>query len=233
MLKVHQGFSVGQKMLSDDKISLWLSLRMEQFCRLALRESPWGLQGSIMNSGEILRKLRASQQEANEAFGIVYDTYAERIYTYCRRILNNDTRVLDDIFQNVFVMFYEAVRKGTEIENINSYLLRTARNLCWNEQKRAGFSNTELMEELHGITDQSYEQKQLMELIHRAVELLPNDLRDVFVMREELGMEYDEIAEAMNITMGSARNRIWKAKQQVREILSPYLHDLNNRDELS
>ncbi len=185
----------------------------------------------IVNSEHIIQQLRGTEKTAHEAFMVVYDAFSDRVYSYCRRILHNDTRTLDDIFQNVFVQFYEQARKGTDIRNIGAYLLRIARNMCLNEQSRAGYNVAEFLDEAHSTHGHTYEQKQLLELLWQTIDLLPDDLRDAFVMREELDMSYEEIAEALNITNGTARNKIWRAKAQVRELLQPYLRELNENKE--
>ncbi len=178
-----------------------------------------------MSNEHIVKKLRGSATEANEAFAYVYDCYADRVYAYCRRMLRSDLRSLDDVCQNVFVHFFDVVRRGKDVQNIGAYLLRSARNQCINEQQRLQRISHEFLDEEHGRFDRGMEQHQLLEIIQQALELLPEDLRSVFVMREELELSYEEIAETLNCTQGTVRNKVWRAKQQMREMLAPYLHE--------
>jgi RNA polymerase sigma-70 factor (ECF subfamily) len=55
------------------------------------------------------------------------------------------------------------------------------------------------------------------------VELLPQSLRDVFVLREINGLEYEEVAEIAGCTQEAARMRISRARRALRKALEKYL----------
>ncbi|MBI3258157.1 MAG: RNA polymerase sigma factor [Ignavibacteriae bacterium] len=73
---------------------------------------------------------------------------------------------------------------------------------------------------------QSYEQKELLDLIARSLELLSFEYREIFILREYDGLSYEEIAEVTGTTVTNAKTRAFRAKQKVKEILQPYLKDL-------
>ena len=74
---------------------------------------------------------------------------------------------------------------------------------------------------------QNYEQKELLDLITHSLELVDDDFREAFVLREYSGLSYKEIAEVTNITLANAKSRVFRAKQQIKTILKPYLKDLS------
>jgi len=74
----------------------------------------------------------------------------------------------------------------------------------------------------------SHEKKELLELVTTALALLPEDYRESFVLREYDGLSYQEIADITHTSLATVKIRIFRAKQKIREILSPYLTDLSN-----
>jgi RNA polymerase sigma-70 factor (ECF subfamily) len=75
--------------------------------------------------------------------------------------------------------------------------------------------------------DRPYEQKELLDILGRALDLLPDDYREAFVLREYNGLSYNEIAETVGISLDIVKIRIFRAKKKLREILAPYLVDLD------
>jgi RNA polymerase sigma-70 factor (ECF subfamily) len=73
----------------------------------------------------------------------------------------------------------------------------------------------------------NYEQKELLDLITRSLDLLEDDYREAFVLREYSGLSYEEIAEVTGISLGNAKSRVFRAKQKIKSILNPYLKDIS------
>ena len=76
------------------------------------------------------------------------------------------------------------------------------------------------------MSDEPAEKTELLKLITTALELLPDDYRESFVLREYDGLSYQEIAEITNSSMATVKIRLFRAKQKIRDILAPYLADL-------
>jgi RNA polymerase sigma-70 factor (ECF subfamily) len=56
--------------------------------------------------------------------------------------------------------------------------------------------------------------------------MLPDDYKEVLVLREMYGYSYNEIADIVETTMPIVRTRIYRAKQKIRVILAPFIDDL-------
>ena len=65
-----------------------------------------------------------------------------------------------------------------------------------------------------------------LEILGRALDLLPDDYREVFVLREYNGLSYIEIAEAVGVSLDTIKIRIFRAKKRLREILAPSLGEM-------
>jgi RNA polymerase sigma-70 factor (ECF subfamily) len=75
--------------------------------------------------------------------------------------------------------------------------------------------------------DQGYEQQELLEIIARALELLDFEHREAFVLRQYHGMPYKDISELTGENISTIKNRVWRAKEKIKEILEPILEDLS------
>jgi RNA polymerase sigma-70 factor (ECF subfamily) len=170
--------------------------------------------------------LSGGGSHAHQALSMLYKRHSPRIYSYVRKILG-DVQATDDIFQETFVRFYEMGVSGQDIQNVQGYLLKISRNLCLNEKAKKYNTSTITIENFEFPSlDTPYEQKELSRLISTALEMLPEDYKEVLILREMYGYSYNEIAEIVESTMPIVRTRIYRAKQKIRVILQPFIDDL-------
>ena len=92
---------------------------------------------------ELLKFIQNDANIKDKAFATLYHKYSSRIYLYCRKVLGEGNYV-NDIFQETFLKFLNAVEKGYEINNVLSYLLKTSRNLCLNFRRENKIYFTEI-----------------------------------------------------------------------------------------
>ena len=178
------------------------------------------------SDAELYAMLKGGDSSAHFGLSKLYERYSARVYSYCRKILG-DIQATDDIFQETFVRFYEMGVSGQEIQNIQGYLLKISRNLCLNEKAKKYNTSTISIENFEFPTlDIPYEQKELSRLISTALEMLPEDYKEVLILREMYGYSYNEIAEIVETSMPIVRTRIYRAKQKIRVILQPFIDDL-------
>ena len=84
-------------------------------------------------------------------------------------------------------------------------------------------------DETVGLPDHSADPERIAEIselrghLTAAIESLPQGYRECVVLRDVEGLSYDEIADAMEITVEAVRSRLARARQQLRQRLAPYL----------
>ncbi len=172
---------------------------------------------------DVLR--RSSGAESEYAFGELYHRYNQRIYAYCLKVTGNSDEARD-IFQETFVRSFKSAAHESSIENVGGFLMRIARNLCLNYNRDK--KETVAIEEFHLTgTGHHYEQEELLTLIHTALEYLDFEYRDAFVMRQYHDMSYEEIADITGDSIPALKNRVWRAKEKIKQILSPYIADIS------
>ncbi len=171
---------------------------------------------------ELYRLLVSDGPEREHAFAEVYARHSSRIYLYCRKIVA-DAALAEDLFQDTFLKVLQHARDGGEVRHVAAFLLRVARNLCLNA-KRDRRDNGVMFEEFHApSSDRPLESVELERLIERALQHLPSEHREAFVLQMYDGLSYQEIADLTNVQLTTVRNRVVRAKKKLRALLSAYV----------
>lgn len=176
------------------------------------------------NESELVKFISQCGAQREAAFKEIYSRFSSRVYLYCQKLTGDSTHA-DDIFQEVFLKFLNSAECGTQIENVMGYLLRIARNLCLNARRDTKEVPTDLNDLIIPVTERKLESEELEKMIESALELLPSEHKDAFVLQVYEGLSYKEIAELTDVPLTTVRNRVVRAKSKLREILLPYLED--------
>jgi len=110
------------------------------------------------------------------------------------------------------------------LNSVNFYLFKIARNICLN-YKRDKKVSYNLDDYQIAARNDDYERIEVMELLKTALDFLDFDYREAFILRQYQGMAYKDIATITGDSVSAVKNRVWRAKEKIKEILSPYLED--------
>jgi len=174
--------------------------------------------------------LRSEPHRANEAFAILYRRHEQRVRLYALRMLGC-SELASDIVQETFVRLYRTIADGTSIQQTSGYIIRTARNLCFNlkrdTKKTVRVDDLEIALPVQsGFGHANYETNELMEIIGIALDCLDDDYKEAFILRYYSEMSYEEIAELTATTATNAASRVFRAKEKLKHLLAPYRVDL-------
>jgi RNA polymerase sigma-70 factor (ECF subfamily) len=141
----------------------------------------------------------------------------------------------DDIVQDSMIAFYLNLDRIQPVENLRPYLFRIVRNRCYDLlRKRQRFNPLSLDEEPVEGWGALYEtltsdEAQPDEVAHwlmlhmevqAAIDRLPELQRQSLILYAEEKLSYQEIAEAMNTSIGTVKSRLFYAKRTLRQLLS-------------
>jgi RNA polymerase sigma-70 factor (ECF subfamily) len=173
-----------------------------------------------------------------DAFGVLVRRYERELYGYLRRYLG-DSSLAEDVFQNTFLQLYlksgqyEAGRPVRPwLYTIATHqaidaLRRNARHQVLSlDQKREDGSDGELrnlLDTLEGrgpapMDNVSAEERK--EKVRASVDRLPDFLRDVVILAYYQGLKYREIAEILDIPVGTVKSRLHAALGKLQEAWS-------------
>jgi RNA polymerase sigma-70 factor (ECF subfamily) len=143
------------------------------------------------------------------------------------RWLCRDVHDAEDLVQAAYLRALKFFA-GFHGENSRAWLLRIVRNTCYSflERKRARGTATVFDEETHAVASNGTDPESRLlredqkQSVHKAVEELPVELREVVVLRELEGLSYKEIAAIAEIPMGTVMSRLARARERLRTHLS-------------
>lgn len=167
-----------------------------------------------------------SGDKANKEAGFteLYQRHSQRIYQYCRRICGSD-EMASDVLQETYLKLLNAAQNKQEMTNVAGFLIRIARNHCLDIRKKQSqnvtFENIEIPS-----YDISLESRELKHLLVIALDALPEDQKEAIVLQAYSGMSYQEISETTNVPITTVRNWVVRGKKKLREILAPYIKEL-------
>jgi RNA polymerase sigma-70 factor (ECF subfamily) len=183
---------------------------------------------STYSDAELVKLLRGSKRSQHEAsFKELYNRYASQVHAYCYRVLGDEQQA-EDVFQDTFIKFYKNVKADLKNSNIPGFLITIARNLCLNIKRDR--RPTVPIDKLEFIVRdyQNYEKQELLDMITRSLDLLDDEYREAFILREYSGLSYKELAEVTGVTVANAKSRVFRAKEKIKHILKPVMKDLSN-----
>jgi RNA polymerase sigma factor (sigma-70 family) len=155
----------------------------------------------------------------------LFALYRDRVRRYLGRA-SGETDLASDLTQEVFLRVSRVVIPVAPEHQLAGWLFRIARNVALDHHRR----RTRQPDELLGTCDTANGPSQeTTTALNQALSKLQDVDRDVFLMREMSGLSYAEIANACELTPDAVRNRIHRARLQLREILATSFTPLRTR----
>ena len=181
----------------------------------------------MLNDKELVLRYRDGDVAS---FRILVDRYQNKIYSYVLMLVK-DKQLADDIFQDTFLKIIRTIKAGVYKEEgkFIQFAMRIAHNLIidhFRKAKRlpmvdptkedydmldnARFMDPSIEEQL--VTEQTYDD------VRKMIEFLPDEQREVLVMRMYDDMSFKEIAEVTNVSINTALGRMRYALINLRKM---------------
>ena len=172
---------------------------------------------------ELFEMIKKKDKIAEKAFSEIYLRYSDRIFNYCQKILGS-YQDAKDVFQETFVSFYQKADKLELQNSIGAILFKIARNssINYNRQRKI-FS--EISEDILAVNNHENENKEIIEMINKALEMLPFHQKEAFILRHVQGLSYEEISKITMTNPGTIRNRVKRAISTLQEVLQPVFYE--------
>lgn len=142
----------------------------------------------------------------------------------------NDKTLCEDVVQTVFLKFYENADFIRDKESTKSWLFTTARNevfSIYRKKKVRKIVRSVEDEEEFSINENSvpedYEMKEIKELLQIELDDLPEEQREVYLLKEYGQLSYKEISDTLGIDEGLIKSRLYKTRQKLIRRLSKVL----------
>jgi RNA polymerase sigma-70 factor (ECF subfamily) len=184
-------------------------------------------QGGSVSPGEegevddlTLARARAGDELAQTA---VVDRYQRRLYALVSRLMVTRPELIDDLAQESFMKVLRALPRFDPggPARLSTWILTVATRTCLDALKAKRPAAEELPASLPAPSDPEDEvaQRQLGRRVEAAMARLPEEMRAVVVLRAYHDFDYDEIAAALGLELGTVKSRLGRARAALREAL--------------
>lgn len=172
-----------------------------------------------------------------KAFNELMLKYQKKVFNIMFRFCGNyeDAK---DLTQDVFVKVFKSLKSLQDECKLSSWIITVATNTFRNNYKylkSRGKGRTdsidcplemedgEIKKELKSNnpgSDEILHSERVQKIVQEKIGLLKDDYKEVIILRDINGMSYDEISEALNISIGTVKSRIFRARDELKNHLS-------------
>ena len=174
------------------------------------------------------------------AWGELIRIHQDRLYNSIVRVVGHPDRARD-VVQDTFIQAIENISRFDGKSQFSTWLYRIAFNRAMSiYRKHKSEVSLEVARENAGdetmadSQDQPEDrvlQSELVEEVHQALEQLSAEHRAVIVLREIEGCEYEQIAEILEVSLGTIRSRLHRARSEMRRLLRGYFDQRTQDDQ--
>lgn len=192
--------------------------------------------GISVEDAALVADLKAGSEEA---FALLIGQYHQPLYSLIARSIN-DPADAADITQEVFIKVFRSIRGFHGESSLRTWLYRIAlheasnQRRWWSRHKRQEVTIDSPLEEENGdnsiclgsmLADESNSpfdnvaQNEIRERVEAALRQVPEAFRTVLVLREIEGFAYEEIAEILNVNLGTVKSRLTRGRAALRALI--------------
>lgn len=164
------------------------------------------------------------QLNDSDAFSFIFKKYYEPLYQFCR-IFVNDPQIAESIVQDVFVKLWTNKENCTIQTSVKAYLYMAVRNHSLNYLKQAKktislFAELDYQDEAANSPETEFIENELHAEVHKAIDKLPKQCRQIYLMKRYDELKYSEIAEILSISINTVKTQMKRAMKSLLKNLS-------------
>jgi RNA polymerase sigma-70 factor (ECF subfamily) len=175
-----------------------------------------------------------------DAFEVIMNRHQGAVYRFVLRSVRSDERA-EELTQEAFVRVIRAASRYTESARFTTFLFTIARNLCIDEARRGRAGRERSLDAPVNAADESGEtfkdrvvdehaatgtgalsRQQFMQQLQQGLDALPEEQREVFMLRHIEGMRFVDIAEMFGISENTVKSRMRYALQTLRGYVATF-----------
>lgn len=176
-------------------------------------------------SDEQLVELAVSENP--EAFGEIVNRWERKIFALCYGMLGREDEA-KDAAQEAFINAYRNLDKFRGDAKVSSWLHRIAVNQCLTKKRREKTRSETFLDEEKNEEERffiapekqtpshQYESNEKTRAVRQVISSLPEDLRQIVIMKEFQEMTFQEISETLELPLSTVKSRLYTALKQMR-----------------
>ena len=175
--------------------------------------------------------IRQACEGNGPAVRTLYERYAPRVYAVVRRIAGEDD-LAQDYAQEAWIRAIRALPTFRGDARFSTWLHRIAVNSALQALRKADTRTKReapMPEAIPVNPDQG--DTLLGDVLERAMDRLPDGMRQVLILHDVEGYTHEEIGEFLGVTSGTSKSQLFKARAKMRDLLRPTLGDGTKSEE--
>ena len=172
----------------------------------------------------------AAREGDQHAFEQLIGLYEKRVFALTRRMCRNPADA-EEAAQEAFLSAWQGLKFFRGESSFSTWLYRLASNACVDLMRKEGrhqaaagpsLNDEEVVLELPDEAPTPHalaERAELREQIEEGLAALPEEYREVLVLREIHQQSYDEISEILSLDLGTVKSRISRGRKKLRKFL--------------
>ncbi|HLO31324.1 MAG TPA: sigma-70 family RNA polymerase sigma factor [Anaerolineales bacterium] len=175
--------------------------------------------------------IRRAQKGDHEAFAALVTEHQHYVYNLALRVLKDEQEALD-LAQETFVRAWAALPNFRGQSQFRTWLYRIVTNLCYNRLPNLRRSLNDLGDEVIAEVPETdlafdnpahgFESNELRSYLHNSIAELDENYRLLISLRYQNELSYEEIANLLNLPLGTVKTGLFRAKEQLRHALARY-----------
>ena len=169
-------------------------------------------------------------------FSQIYQIYFPKLVRFAREYVIS-TEDAENIVQDIFMYLWEHQDITNSLINTNAFLFTLVKNRCIDFYRHKSFIDSKKesldnlqekelklkMEALVQFDENLFAEKEIEDILAKAIEHLPEKCRQVFILSRMNGLKHEEIATQLNISVHTVQNHIVTALRKLKVELKDYL----------
>ncbi|MGA7917484.1 MAG: sigma-70 family RNA polymerase sigma factor [Candidatus Acidiferrales bacterium] len=191
---------------------------------------PWG-----RDESELVTEL---QSGSDAAFDWLVTYYHAGVYNLVYGILS-DSADAADVTQEVFLRAFRGIRGFRRGSSLKTWLYRISvrqalnhRRWCWRHHRQQisidaeeeGANPALDLKDGEASPFEQLEAREMQATVRGALAQVPELFRSAVILRDLEGLSYEEVAEVLEVSVGTVKSRILRGRRMLKEILDPLLH---------
>jgi RNA polymerase sigma-70 factor, ECF subfamily len=156
------------------------------------------------------------------AFSELVDRYKDLVYGLVYRMVT-DRSVADDLAQDVFLKIHRGIPYFRGEARLSTWIFRIVQNVCTQARSRrhpeVPLESDQPGARQYGSTDAAFGDLETRDRLQKAMEQLPPNYRLLIAAHYLRGIQYEALAESLDIPLGTVKTHLYRAKRRLRELL--------------
>jgi len=173
------------------------------------------------NERELVERCRQGDEGA---FRELIDRYKNLVFALVARTVPDRSRA-DDIAQDVFLRIHRGLPYFRGDARLSTWIYRIVVNVCAQDDRPAAtgpFDDARVQAQRSGV-DRGFADLELRDRLEKAIARLPPNYRLLIAGCYLQGVRYEDLAEALQLPLGTVKTQLFRAKRQLRHLLETEL----------